>query len=246
VLKLIEFDPVTGSPKGAARELYAAPTDRGGGWSIRTPAWSPDGRQLAVILQTTGWDKIYVVPVSASRLSSNHRDEPFRAITNGEGEDDSPVFSPDGRSMAFVSNRAQPEERHIRVVPVHGRDAPARVIDLGQAPKPRRSGRPTDPASTSCVHAQHTARAAQPLRNDGARGLFSQPRERVDIRSRRISKPQGSPCPRWCATEVGMSSRSRRSSTSRVLQIRPGADFRPQFLWIHGGPEGQDGLTWDP
>ena len=43
-----------------------------------------------------------------------------RAITNGESEDESPTFSPDGRWLAFVSNRENLEERHIWLVSVDG------------------------------------------------------------------------------------------------------------------------------
>ncbi len=60
-----------------------------------TPAFSPDGRQLAF-----SWDdekndgaRIYVELVGAGT--------PLR-LTSGPGDDDSPAWSPDGRFVAFM------------------------------------------------------------------------------------------------------------------------------------------------
>jgi Tol biopolymer transport system component len=52
-LQVMKFDP-TSVRASDATTLYTSPTDRGGGWSIRRPAWSPDGRTLAVVLQDSG------------------------------------------------------------------------------------------------------------------------------------------------------------------------------------------------
>ena len=103
-LKVMDIDVATGMPKGEPRELYRARTDSGGGWQIREPVWSPDGTMLAMVLQDSGWDKVYLIPTSGG---------PPRPLTDGESEDASPVFSPDGKMLAFTSNRGQPEERHI-------------------------------------------------------------------------------------------------------------------------------------
>ena len=103
-LKVMDIDVATGMPKGEPRELYRARTDRGGGWQIREPVWSPDGTMLAMVLQDSGWDKVYLIPTSGG---------PPRPLTDGESEDASPGFSPDGKMLAFTSNRGQPEERHI-------------------------------------------------------------------------------------------------------------------------------------
>ena len=40
--------------------------------------------------------------------------------TTGDYVDGNPVFSPDGRSLAVVSNRENLEERHIWIVPLDG------------------------------------------------------------------------------------------------------------------------------
>jgi len=70
-LKVMDIDTVTGMPKGEARTLYRAKTDRGGGWQIREPVWSPDGTLLAVVLQDSGWDKIYLSPPPAVPRNSS-------------------------------------------------------------------------------------------------------------------------------------------------------------------------------
>src|SRR5277367_4068359 len=42
-----DFDQAAGRFEGEPKVLYTAQEDRGGGWSIRRPEWSPDGRSLA-------------------------------------------------------------------------------------------------------------------------------------------------------------------------------------------------------
>ena len=63
-IRVLDFDNASGQPKGAPRTLYTSPADRGGGWSIRDVEWSPDGTQLATVLQDSGWDHIYLEPVA--------------------------------------------------------------------------------------------------------------------------------------------------------------------------------------
>ncbi len=63
-LVVAEFDTLSGQFKGEPKVLYTAKEDRGGGWDLRRPVWSPDGKSLAIILQDTGWNKIYLIPAS--------------------------------------------------------------------------------------------------------------------------------------------------------------------------------------
>ncbi len=118
-LKVLSFDQKTGKA-GTAVDLYVAKNDPGGAWAINTAAWSPDSQKLVVVLQQSGWDKLWLLPASGGAP---------HPLTTGIGEDESPVFSPDGKSIVFVSNRDLPEERHLWVVPAEG-GAPHRLTHL--------------------------------------------------------------------------------------------------------------------
>lgn len=119
-LKILPFDSKTGAASGRSKDIYIAKNDPGGAWAINTAAWSPDNSTLAVVLQETHWDKIWLIPAAGG--------EPHQ-LTFGEGEDEEPVFSPDGKWIAFESNRNLAEERHIWVVPSAGGE-PRRVTKL--------------------------------------------------------------------------------------------------------------------
>ena len=60
------------------------------------PAWSPDGRSLAVVLSKTGSAKIYTIDLSSGSL---------KQLTFGDAIDTEPAYAPDGRSLLFTSGR---------------------------------------------------------------------------------------------------------------------------------------------
>ena len=66
--------------------------------SNSAPAWSPDGQQLAVALSIDGGSQIFLV-------SARGGGTPLR-LTTSTSIDTEPVFSPDGRSVYFTSDRA--------------------------------------------------------------------------------------------------------------------------------------------
>jgi len=113
-LKVLPFDQKTGRAGGEAIDVYVAQNDPGGAWAINTATWSPDSTTLAVVLQETHWDKVWTIPASGGKP---------RQVTFGPGEDEGPIYSPDGQWIAFESNRGLPEERHIWVVRPSGGEA---------------------------------------------------------------------------------------------------------------------------
>ena len=86
-----------GQPQRALRFEELAKIQRLGAFSL-----SPDGRQLAFALGTPDVDAnttrsaIWILPSAGG---------PARRLTSGETSDSEPRFSPDGRRLAFLSNR---------------------------------------------------------------------------------------------------------------------------------------------
>jgi TolB protein len=65
--------------------------------SNSAPAWSPDGRTLAVALTQDGLSQIYLIASDGSGTP--------RRLTSSSGIDTEPVFAPDGKSIYFTSDR---------------------------------------------------------------------------------------------------------------------------------------------
>jgi dipeptidyl aminopeptidase/acylaminoacyl peptidase len=93
---------------------------------VADPRLSPDGRTVAYVVwgadgeANTYRSVIHLVPVDGSA--------PSRQLTAGETEDAGPRWSPDGRFLAFVSNR-EGEKKQLYVLPVGGGEA-RRLTDL--------------------------------------------------------------------------------------------------------------------
>ncbi|MDE2365560.1 MAG: PD40 domain-containing protein, partial [Betaproteobacteria bacterium] len=64
--------------------------------SNSAPAWSPDGKKLAVVLSLMGGSQIFMVNADGGGL---------QRITQSNGIDTEPSFSPDGQSIIFTSDR---------------------------------------------------------------------------------------------------------------------------------------------
>jgi dipeptidyl aminopeptidase/acylaminoacyl peptidase len=226
-LEVVSFQPESAAI-GDPVTLYSAPEDRGGSWSLGKPAWSPDSKQLAVVLQESGWDNVYLIPSAGGKP---------KALTHGSFEDTDPVFSPDGRSIAVVSTRRSLEQRDIWIVPVDG-SAPRELAQSAtpgfeSAPQWSADGRKifflrsSPVASTDLLAASVTGHEAPqyltrtlPKMFDGA-----------------LSVPE----------KVEFKSKDGTSITG--ILYKPG-NLNPQrrypaVLWIHGGPEGQDGFHLD-
>jgi TolB protein len=59
------------------------------------PAWSPDGKRIALISSRHGGMKVHVVSADTPNGSD------MQQLTTGEDEDDSPAWSPDGARILF-------------------------------------------------------------------------------------------------------------------------------------------------
>ena len=81
--------------------------------SNSAPAWSPDGRTLAVALTLDGLSQIYLVDASGGGSP--------RRLTNSPAIDTEPVFSADGRAVFFTSDRGGSPQ--IYRMPAAGGDA---------------------------------------------------------------------------------------------------------------------------
>jgi dipeptidyl aminopeptidase/acylaminoacyl peptidase len=221
-LRLLHFDAHAGQLSGEPIDIYTAPVDRGGGWSIRGAAWSPDGRELATVLQNSGWDHIYLIPAKGG--------EP-KQISDGAFEDDNPVFSPDGKSIAFVSNRGLLESTNIWVMSAHGGEA--QILTKFEVP-----GMSTEPEWSP----------------DGRAIYFhhQSPVETTDLLEVQVG---GQPAPRFLThttpanfansqvpERVNWKSKDGKEIAGLLYTPRgtkPGTNL-PAILWIHGGPEAQD------
>ena len=64
--------------------------------SNSAPAWSPDGKKLAVVLSLMGGSQIFLVNADGGGL---------QRISQSSGIDTEPSFSPDGRYIIFTSDR---------------------------------------------------------------------------------------------------------------------------------------------
>ncbi len=229
-LQIAKFDDQSGRVRSAAN-LYTSPVDRGGGWSLRKPAWSPDGHTLAVVLQESGWDNVYLIPAAGGTP---------KPLTRGEQEDLDPVYSPDGKSLAIVSNRQTPEESHVWVIPVDGSGG-ARELTHFKVP-----GVESAPEWSPDGHSLYFHRSSP---------LESADLVAVDTGTKAAGEPRylTHTTPRYMEGALQVPELVRYQSKDGVkvsgLLYKPrgfksGTRY-PAVLWIHGGPEGEDVFRLD-
>ena len=107
------------APGAATRFLRMQPSDISGIVSAGAPVVSPDGSVIAFVVGRVDQpanryrSQIWVAAASG--------EVPARPLSAGEKGDGSPVWAPDGRSLAFTSHRGEKdEETTVHVIPVDG------------------------------------------------------------------------------------------------------------------------------
>jgi TolB protein len=74
---------------------------------VQVPSWSADDRDLLVFSNRSGREQLYRMPALGG---------PLVAIGPSAGNDESPSVSPDGKRIAFVSDRAGTRDVYVMEV----------------------------------------------------------------------------------------------------------------------------------
>jgi dipeptidyl aminopeptidase/acylaminoacyl peptidase len=178
-----------------------------------------------VVLQESGWDKIWLIPAAGGRP---------KQLTRSEGEDENPLYSPNGKWLAFVSNRGIAEERHIWIVPANGGE-PRRLTKLG----PGIESAPAWAKDSASISFSFTT-PLRPGTNYVAKvdGSETQPLEAVEA-SKFEKAGLAAPEVVHFKSKDGL---AIDGILNRPPSFRAGVRY-PAVIWAHGGPEGQDTLA---
>jgi dipeptidyl aminopeptidase/acylaminoacyl peptidase len=227
-LNLLRFDANAGQPVGDPVVLYTAPVDRGGGWALRGAVWSPDGKALATVLQNTGWNHIY--------LLSTKGGEP-KQITDGAFEDENPTFSPDGKSIAFISNRGLLEATNLWIIPANGGEAQ----QVAKFDTPGITSEPQWAPDSKSIYFNHQS----PVETSDL--LVQSLTSLIPSKYLTHTTPKNFSAAAQVPERVTWQSKDGKEIVGLLFTphgAKPGAKL-PAVVWVHGGPEGQDGFRAD-
>jgi dipeptidyl aminopeptidase/acylaminoacyl peptidase len=226
-LKVQPVDQEKGIAAGPALDLYIAANDPGGAWAINTATWSPDSSTLAVVLQESHWDKIWLIPSKGGKP---------KELTFGSGEDEQPIYSPDGKWIAFESNRDLPEQRHIWLVPAAGGDAHRLTRLDGIEAEPRWSNDSKTISFTQRATLGATASYVSEITP------HSEPKLTSEVRPSRFETVGITPEVAHYKSKDGL---PLAGILYKPAGYKPGTRY-PAVILAHGGPEGQVTLSAAP
>jgi len=115
-----------------SRASSARQLTEGDDWNDTDPQWSPDGTRIAFVSDRTGkeYDEsrnsdVWVIPASGGSLTK---------ISMAEGPDNSPRWTPDGRSIVFLSAAREEDPVQLLMAPSAGGTAVDIAPDLDLLP----------------------------------------------------------------------------------------------------------------
>jgi TolB protein len=85
---------------------------RSAGFGSWPPSWSPDGRTLAFTATLRGDTELFLAESNCPTVSTDCM-ENIRRITDNTFADYAPVWSPNGKQIAFISNRDGVNELYL-------------------------------------------------------------------------------------------------------------------------------------